>query len=201
MLQGWKGLWIEGNTKLVKKATELFKNFLQNKIVKIENILVTEDNIASICKKQQVPLAFDLLSIDIDGNDYWIWQKINTYQPRVVVLEYNGSFGSTIEWVKPYEAAYIWDNSVYGQASLKAYQVLGEKMGYKLVGCNYSGVNSFFVREDLVKDKFLAPFTSENHFEKPRGDLLYIPGLKRDKRVFEASFDLLYGKNKKSKKI
>jgi hypothetical protein len=70
--------------------------------------------------------------------------------------------------VIPYNPTKIWDGSNYFGASLKAIEHLGRKKGYCLVGCNYTGVTAFLVRDDLVDNSFAAPFTSENHYEAPR---------------------------------
>lgn len=64
--------------------------------------------------------------------------------------------------------AAIWDGTNHMGCSLKALEHLGNEKGYRLVGCNYTGVTSFFVREDLLGDHFAAPYTSENHYEPPR---------------------------------
>jgi len=187
LLDGWGGFWLEADEKLVTSAQENFKDFLQQKKLFIQQSFVTCENIEKLFRSANVPKEFDFLSIDIDGNDYWIWKRLEGYRPRVLALEYNGSFGSFIEWVRPYNPNSVWDNSSFGGASLKSFQILGDKMGYKLVGCNFSGVNCFFVREDVIGGKFLPPYTSENHFETPRGDLLYKVGYKRDYRVFKAA--------------
>ena len=71
-------------------------------------------------------------------------------------------------WVVPECPRGIWDGSRCYGASLKALELLGTEMGYALVGCDFCGVNSFFVRKDLVGDRFAEPFTSENHYEPPR---------------------------------
>jgi hypothetical protein len=71
-------------------------------------------------------------------------------------------------WIHPYEPDQVWDGTQDQGASLKAYDLLGRKFGYSLVGCDLMGVNAFFVRDDLVGDRFAAPFTAENHYEPPR---------------------------------
>ncbi|MCS6951608.1 MAG: hypothetical protein NZM33_02000 [Bryobacteraceae bacterium] len=116
-----------------------------------------------------VPEEFDFLSIDIDRSDYWVWDAIRRYRPRVVAIEYNASWMASVACVVPYAAYATWDGTNYHGASLKALERLGRRKGYCLVGCNYSGVNSFFVREDLAGGgRFKEPFTAENHFEPPR---------------------------------
>jgi hypothetical protein len=89
-------------------------------------------------------------------------------QPRVVVLEYNAKFRPPIEWIMPYKEDHWWDGTHKFGASLSSYCKLMERLGYYLVGCNITGANAFFVRADLVGEKFAAPFTAENHFEPAR---------------------------------
>ena len=86
----------------------------------------------------------------------------------MLVVEYNASVPPSDRWVIPYDAARAWDGSVQFGAGLKAYEELGRELGYALVGCTLAGVNAFFVREDLVGDRFAGPFTAEAHHEPPR---------------------------------
>jgi hypothetical protein len=95
-----------------------------------------------------------LLSIDIDGNDYWIWEAIEVVTPRIVVVEYNGVFGSQLPVAVPYSESFrrtrAHFSNLYFGASLKALCSLAERKGYIFVGSNSSGSNAFFVRGDLV---------------------------------------------------
>ena len=95
-----------------------------------------------------------LLSVDIDGNDYWVWQAIDTISPRIVICEYNSHFGPTAEVSTPYEAAFVRDTAhfskIYYGASIAALCALGARKGYSLVASNSAGNNVFFVRNDLL---------------------------------------------------
>ena len=126
-----------------------------------------------------------MLSIDIDGNDYWVWKAIDSYSPRVVVIEHNSVFRSDVEWIMSYNPNNIWNGSSYFGASLKSLEKLGNQKGYRLVGCDFTGVNAFFVRNDLVGDKFFEPFTAENHYEPPRYFLQNVNGHRKDFGVFK----------------
>jgi hypothetical protein len=84
-----------------------------------------------------------------------------------VVIEYNASWPPHIRKTVA-QAPRGWDGTNYYGASLGALEALGREKGYCLVGCSLSGVNAFFVREDLVGDGFCPPFTAENHYEPPR---------------------------------
>jgi hypothetical protein len=115
----------------------------------------------------------DLLSIDLDGNDYYILDAIRSISPRVIVAEYNAKFPADVVWIMEYNEAHRWDSTDYFGASLKALETLLAPRGYLLVGCNIIGSNAFFVRADLTTDmRFCSPFTAENHYEHARYYLL-----------------------------
>jgi ribosomal protein S18 acetylase RimI-like enzyme len=188
LLQGWSGLWIEPDQKAVAAIRAGLELVLRAGRLRLLCEAVTAENVEALFAAGGVPEEPDLVSIDIDGNDYWVWRALRRYRPRVVVLEYNPIFPPPTEWVMPYDPAHRWDRSAHFGASLRALQRLAEAKGYALVGCNLTGVNAFFVRQDLVGDKFAAPFTAENHYEPPRLYLLWRqqPGLARNYELFHA---------------
>lgn len=180
--KGWSGLMMdagfwkkEGWRYLVKRACLLilkmkWKKFTQHGwafLKSIENVrhskdfqpyikkeIVTMENIQSLFQKYNVPKNFDLLSIDIDYNDYWIWEAITDYYPRVVVIEYNSSLPPTESRVVPYnpEIFIVEELSTnYFGASLLALEKLGRAKGYTLVGCDSHGINAFFCKSELIK--------------------------------------------------
>jgi len=134
----WKCLWMDGNGdgKLIKKE------------------FITAENIESIFKKYNAPREPDLLSIDIDSNDYWIWKAIKNYKPRVVVIEYNSSIPPTESKAIKYDTNFKFDKTDYYGGSLLAMQKLGKEKDYTLIACNRIGVNAFFIRNDLIKNNF-----------------------------------------------
>ena len=119
----------------------------------IKNERVNAENIQNLFQKYHVPKDFDLLSIDIDYNDYWVWKSIIDYSPRVVVIEYNSSIPVTESKVVPYDPDAIWDGTNYFGASLLALRNLGLQKGYTLVGCDKNGVNAFFCKSELILNK------------------------------------------------
>jgi len=168
LTEGWQGLWIEGSDRYCKRIREKFTDLLENRRLTLINNFVDAENIEGLFKQGNVPEELDLLSIDVDGNDYWIWKAINQYRPRVAILEYNAVYPPQVSWTIQYNPNHRWDYSSYMGASLLALEKLGTYKGYKLVGCSFTGVNAFFVRDDLVDDRFLAPYTAENHYEPAR---------------------------------
>ncbi|MBD1849419.1 FkbM family methyltransferase [Leptolyngbya sp. FACHB-711] len=138
----------------------------------VVNQFITVENINDLFVQNGFEGEIDLLCIDIDGNDYHVWNAIESVSPRVVVIEYNDKFHPPVNWTIAYNPAHEWRGTDYFGASLKALEILGLKKGYRLVGSNLAGVNAFFVREDLVGDRFAAPFTAENDYHPPRYYLL-----------------------------
>ena len=176
--KGWKGLMMDygadqqiqwkdvvkkawSNRKLsllnnVKQDMQFLKKMIRRakrssqfkRDIKIEK--VTAENIQNLFQKYNVPKNFDLLSIDIDFNDYWVWKSIVDYSPRVVIIEYNSSVSPTESRVVPYDPEAKWDGTNYFGASLLASRNLGMTKGYTLVGCDSCGVNAFFCKNELL---------------------------------------------------
>jgi len=166
LFNGWRGLWIDGSDENIHKITEYFSEPVSKKQLTAVNAFITVENINNLINENGFDGEIDLLSIDIDGNDYWIWQAITCIQPRVVVIEYNAKFPPPCEWIMEYEANHIWDGSDKYGASLKSLELLGNKLGYRLVGTNICGVNAFFVKNELSKNLFPEPPTSENLYHR-----------------------------------
>jgi hypothetical protein len=177
LISGWRGLWIEAHQGYIDEIARNRVREIQQGTLRLLHEFISAENIESLFEKGDVPEDFDLLSIDMDRNDYWVWKQIVRYRPRVVVIEYNSIFPPGCRWVVEYAPSTTWDGTSNYGASLSALELLGKEKGYKLVGCNLAGVNAFFVREDLVGEHFCGPFTAENHYEPPRYYLvLRMPG-------------------------
>jgi hypothetical protein len=129
--------------------------------------MITAENIQRLFVKYGVPKQFDLLSIDIDSNDYWVWKAIEDYSPRVVVIEYNASIPPGESKTVPYNPGAAWDHTDFYGASLRAFWKLGRSKGYTLVGCDSRGINAFFVRDDLVGAHF-PPKDVETPYRPPK---------------------------------
>ena len=155
-----------------------FDWYLKSGRLQVRQEFITLDNINQLIQKSGLDRELDLLSIDIDGNDYWIWEAITGIEPRVVVIEYNAVFRPPHKVVQEYNAAHQWRGTNYYGASLKALEELGARKKYALVGCSFSGANAFFIRQDLCGDRFSAPYTAEHHYRAPRYDA-YVRGLSR----------------------
>lgn len=154
LLKDWNGFWIECDEGYYQKITEKFDDAIKAKQLSVVQEFITKDNINQIFERNGQSGEIDLLSIDIDGNDYHIWREITAVNPRVVVIEYNAKIPPSCEWVMPYCEQHRWDGGDKHGASLLALEKLGKEKGYVLVGTNISGVNAFFVRKDCSGNKF-----------------------------------------------
>lgn len=173
LLKGWSGLWIEGDLDCVKKLLRAFRPAVRTGHLTVCNAFIDRDNINPLIKQAGFHGEIDLLSIDVDGNDYYIWEAIDVVNPRVVAIEYNGKIPPDLNWKMAYDKWHLWDGSDRHGASLKALELLGQSKGYRLVGTNLNGVNAFFVREDLAGDQFITPYHAEYLYNPLRLNLKF----------------------------
>jgi len=158
LYQGWRGLWIEADAAACRSMRRSFAPELATGQLTLSQSFVTAENIGSLIEATQLQ-EIDLLSIDIDGNDYWVWDAISI-RPKVVAIEYNAKFRPPTKWVMQYNPKHNWDYTDYQGASLESLTELGRRKAYTLVGCCLAGVNAFFVRDDLLQDHFAEPDAS-----------------------------------------
>ena len=174
--KGWTGLWLEGSEPFYRQIQEKFASVIADGKLKTDNAFITRENINALLDRNGMTGEIDLLCIDLDGNDYHVWDAISRVAPRVVCMEYNGKFPPDCEWVMPYCSNHVWQGNDYFGASLKSLEKLGTRKGYQLVGTNITGVNAFFVRADLAEGKFALPATAENLYNPPQYQTRHITG-------------------------
>lgn len=167
LLDGWRGLWIECSERHIAAIRTDFSDLLESNQLFVKQGFITAENINEVLHPWPAG-EIDLLSIDIDGNDYYIFEALRIIQPRVIVIEYKAQFPPPISVVQEYQPNYRWSGGDYGGASLEALARLGKRRGYCLVGTTFTGLNAFFVRADLAEGKFQTPFSAENHYNRPR---------------------------------
>lgn len=148
----WRGLVIDGsveNVATIKRSTEYWRYDLR-----AEAAFITRDNINDIISRNGLQGEIGLLSVDIDGNDYWVWEAIDCVSPCIVIAEYNSLFGPSAKLSTPYKFNFVRSHAdstnMYYGASIAALNHLAEVKGYCLVAGNSAGNNVFFVRNDLV---------------------------------------------------
>lgn len=191
MNNNWKGLVIEGskeNVDCIKNDSIYWKYDLTAVCA-----FVDRENINKIFLENNFSGEIGLLSIDIDGNDYWVWEAIDVVNPILVIIEYNSVFGNTDAITVPYDPKFVrtkahYSNLYFG-ASLKALCLLAEKMGYVFFGSNSAGNNAYFVRTDNIGNlKQLSVqegYVKSNFRESrnPQGQLTHISGDDRIKII------------------
>lgn len=173
--QGWKGAWIEGNPDDGNFIRQAFAGALARGDLRFQQAMVTAESINGLVAATGFSgREVDLLSIDIDGNDYYVLERLEL-GARVLVMEYNARFPPPVSWRMPYAPDFVWDGSDWFGASLQAICDLAARRQYTLVGCNVTGSNAFFVRNDLLADRFPLAGDIEQLFQPARYFLT--PGL------------------------
>jgi hypothetical protein len=195
MNDNWSGLVIDGD---IKNINFIKKDFIYWKydIIAIHSF-ITKENINKLISEYTKIEDIGLLSIDIDGNDYWIWEQINCIKPRIIICEYNSIFGSKKPLTVPYKSDFYRKKEHYSEmyfgASLAAFCHLAEKKGYDFIGTTSAGVNAYFVRKDLSAP--FKKFTSEKGYNQSAnrdskskdGKLLFLRHFERLKFIEELS--------------
>lgn len=152
MLNNWSGHVIDGSEANVKKILA-GKAFWRHQLT-AQASFITAENINELLGVAGFDHDLGLLSIDIDGVDYWVWKAIKRFKARIVIVEYNAVFGGDRKITVPYDKDFIRTaahrSNLYFGASLPAMVQLGADLGYTFLGANSNGVNAFFVRSDLL---------------------------------------------------
>ena len=159
--QGWSGTFIEGNEA---KFNDLLVTHGENPNITCINKYVDyegRNNLDGILSSTNCPQEFDLLSIGVDGTDYFIWESLGEYRPSVVVIEFNPTVPNDIIFVQ------AKDNAINQGCSLLALILLGKEKGYELICC--TGWKAFFVRKELYSE-FKIPDNSIQCMYQPYSD-------------------------------
>jgi hypothetical protein len=193
MHNNWKGLVIDASNSCI--ADLMSRNLYWKYNLTAINSFIDKDNVNDLFASNAFTGEIGILSIDIDGNDYWVWEAIECVSPQIVICEYNSVFGSKEAVVIPYEHCFSRKQAhytcLYFGASLKALELLAKRKGYVLIGSNSAGSNAFFVREEYksfftVQDTVEAYVTSQfRESRNLRGQLTYLSGDDRLRAIRE----------------
>jgi hypothetical protein len=157
----WNGLLVDGSDQNVRRGQEFYSTLRETRFwpPKFVQGWITTDSVNSVIRENGFQGEIDLLSLDIDGNDYWIWEAIDSIEPRVVILEYQKAWG-TESVTQRYDPNYVWPGleEMVGArglagASLPAFVKLGRKKGYRLVGSHFC-LNAVFLRNGVGEELF-----------------------------------------------
>jgi len=148
----WQGLVMDASAEYIQQIKR--QEYYWKHDLKAVHCWVDRENINTVIHDNGFQGALGLLSIDIDGNDYWIWESLETVKPVIVIVEYNSVFGDQHAITIPYDRGFnrtkAHYSNLYWGASLRALCMLAEKKGYIFVGSNSSGNNAYFVKQDKI---------------------------------------------------
>ena len=169
---GFYGLLIDGNVNATTNTADFYSNNADTFLhpPKVINTFITAENLNAILVDHGVSGEIDLFLLDVDGIDYWLWDKLDAVNPRVVVVEACSFLGYEKSISVPYSPNFNrFDNHPdFMGASLLAYKKLAEKKGYRLVASNKYGFNLFFVRDDLAKEQFKEISVNDCFYFEPK---------------------------------
>jgi len=160
---GWSGVMFEADPLGAAAARRLAVRMLKDRENRIDvrQVRVTRENIDALLGGGEL----GVLSIDVDGADYWLWEAARRVRPRVVIVEYNASFGPDRRITVPYQPGFSafahHPSGYYHGASLAALEKLGRSKGYSLVAVCSAGVNAFFLRDDILPPAIPARAAAE----------------------------------------
>ncbi len=185
----WRGLILDGGTAHIDFVRSNPIGWRHE--IDARSVFVTRDNINETIVEAGISGDIGLLSIDIDGNDYWVLDAIDVVTPRILIVEYNSTFGPNAAVSVPYDPDFnrtrAHYSNLYWGASLAALCLAADRKNLAFVGSNSAGNNAFFVRRDVLGD--LAELTPPEGFVDARfrdsrdrkGHLTYVGG--RDARM------------------
>ena len=179
----WKGLIFDSSEKNINliKNSYLYWKFSLTAI----RAFINKENINQLITNENFEKNVGILSVDIDGNDYWVWKEINAIDPSIVIIEYNARLGTEKNYVVPYDKNFErkkkHHSMIYYGASIKALIKLGKEKGYAFICCNSSGNNAFFVKKELLNENIKEGSIKENFFNNnfresrdQKGNLTYL---------------------------
>lgn len=164
--EGFTGLLMDGSAENCD-----FFNRAAHKLglggVEAVRTFLTRENLNETILERGISGDIDFLSLDVDGNDYWLWEALDCVSPRVACIEYNAGIGPSLSWTVAYDPQFEryakHPSGFFHGASLKALESLGQRKGWRLVGCDSTGTNAFFLRNDVVAES-LPTLTSAEAF-------------------------------------
>jgi hypothetical protein len=159
--RNWSGLVFDGSAENIARLRTAQMYWMYD--LRAGQAFITVENINELIRQAGFEGDIGILSIDIDGNDYWVWKAIHVVSPAIVICEYNPILGDTAPLVIPYESTFqrlrSHHSGLYFGASIAALRLLADEKGYAFVGSCSNGINAFFVRTDLAGS--VIPLLSE----------------------------------------
>jgi hypothetical protein len=184
----WSGYVMDGsleNIQFIRQDTVL--NWRHH--ITAKAAFITSENINDLIKQGGYAGEIGILSVDIDGNDYWVLKNIDIVSPIIIIAEYNSVFGKNHAVTIPYDPSFTRSRAhhscLYMGCSLKALCLLAQQKGYEFVGSNSQGINAYFVRKDKLGS--IPPVSPESGYVRSQireskdeqGRLTFVSGIER----------------------
>lgn len=157
---GWQGFLFDGDAKLIDEGKKFYEMHPNTDTLppKLIHAWITAENVNSLLANNRIEGEIELLSLDLDGVDFWILNSINSISPKVILVETQCIWGNeksvTVPYSHDFKAEFIDEFGIYSGASLPAFNKLLTKKGYRLIGIEPYGFNAFFMRNDIGNDYF-----------------------------------------------
>jgi hypothetical protein len=185
--RNWRGLIMDGNSTLVETLKEDALYWQYDLAAK--SAFITRENINTLLIEAGFSGEIGLLSVDVDGNDYWIWEAISVIQPVICICEYNAVFGDLHAISVPYDAKFDRGlghfSHLYFGASIVALRALAKRKGYKFLGTTMAGNDAFFIRDDYA-----------SYFDSALGDTVGWPSQYRESRDIAGHLSYIRGRHR-----
>lgn len=193
--RNWRGLVIDGSVEHIAKIRADTISWRHELLAVCS--FITSENIEKTISDSGFAGEIGILSIDIDGNDYWVWRAINNISPHFVIVEYNANFGDVEPLTVPYREDFFRTSAdpsnLYYGASCKAIEYLANQKGYIMLGSNRAGSNLFFVRADRATNfisRIADTYPRASKVREARdtlGQLMLLSGLARTEMIAECN--------------
>jgi hypothetical protein len=181
LTKGWNGLWIGGQT-LINPT------FSESTNLKFVKSWITKDNILELISSNTTSQdrEFELISIDLDGNDLEIWKRVlSNFSAKVLIAEYNGRFDSDSEWIMGFGSKHVWERDAYFGASFKSLISEFKSFGYTPIATSLNGTNLFFLSNNLLTRFEDVPLDLSDLYN-PARNYLYKTRYKVGQRLFDS---------------
>ena len=155
---GWRGLLFDGDERLLEKGRAYYARLGDTFCYppKLVSAWITRENINELIRNNGFEGEVDLLSLDLDGVDYWVWEALDVIRPRVVIAETQCLWGSdravTVPYAETFRAGVVDNFAIYSGASLPAFVKLARRKGYRLIGVQRLGFNAVFIADGVGED-------------------------------------------------
>jgi len=170
--KNWSAFLIEGDKRFYATLSNLYQGYSR---VKTQETFITPENIDDLFTQAGVPEDFDLMSIDIDSIDYHVWEGLNKFTPKIVIVEYNSTVPADVEYIVDRNDAIKLSGTSKEGASLLAYEKLAIRKGYQLIYTELSGSNAFFIHESCKQyftDVDWSQLNTDSLYQSPQFGVL-----------------------------